>query len=605
MNGELMAVLKDNDLLDLLKKHLPATLQEKISLDERFKMSVRSIQTPRYIIPVFGVQGSGKSSLLNALLFEDIILPVDADETTCIPTEISYSDYELPQAQVVFKNGQREIIACSEIGLKAFVHQADNPDNKKDVDRILITMRHPLLKSGLVLVDLPGVGSITTANTNTTMSYIKETTGAIFLLRTVPPIVKSEAVFIQGIWPLMSNTFFIQNQWSDERIEEVEEGREHSLSVLKKIAESCKIPKDNLNIDIVNIDLSLKARIRKDETIPSKSGLPNFTEKLQIFAENWQQNVQNQIKNNLIELIKASQNEINYRLELNQKSAADHERELESARQEFEKELSDKKKSVSSCFEFMGKQKEKLNKIITEICRVSSENFRNAMRDVINEGVTGGSQLNQAFMDHHKEQLDEIFGKIQPDIIGVTQEIIERIDAIGSFSFNKIEVQQNANFNKQTNIHSIYQPVGTSTIGVGGMYGGAVLGTIIFPGIGTVIGGAIGGILGGLLGGWLCGKAKDYHLDQQRDTAKEQLFKMIENFKQETIKGYKKNLADYCEEIEKAINQWILSKENEYKDREDSIKADASKSDEEKQVIHIELNNDLGALEKYITLLNN
>ncbi len=37
----------------------------------------------------------------------------------------------------------------------------------------------------------------------------------------------------------------------------------------------------------------------------------------------------------------------------------------------------------------------------------------------------------------------------------------------------------------------------------GGMEGGAALGTLILPGVGTIIGGIVGGITGGLFGGWL------------------------------------------------------------------------------------------------------
>lgn len=37
----------------------------------------------------------------------------------------------------------------------------------------------------------------------------------------------------------------------------------------------------------------------------------------------------------------------------------------------------------------------------------------------------------------------------------------------------------------------------------GGMEGGAAIGTLVLPGVGTVVGGAVGGIAGALLGGWI------------------------------------------------------------------------------------------------------
>ena len=57
-------------------------------LEERFRKSVADLDSDECVIPVLGTQGAGKSSFLNAVLFGDIVLPVDADETTCIPTVV-------------------------------------------------------------------------------------------------------------------------------------------------------------------------------------------------------------------------------------------------------------------------------------------------------------------------------------------------------------------------------------------------------------------------------------------------------------------------------------------------------------------------------------
>ena len=83
---------------------------------ERFEKSAADLAANECLIPVLGTQGSGKSSFLNAILFGDIVLPVDADETTCIPTAVKYGDVASPEAYVVMSSGARQKVPCTERG---------------------------------------------------------------------------------------------------------------------------------------------------------------------------------------------------------------------------------------------------------------------------------------------------------------------------------------------------------------------------------------------------------------------------------------------------------------------------------------------------------
>ena len=71
---------------------------------------------------VIGCPGAGKSTFLNAVLFGDIILPVDADETTRIPTGVRYGENAKPEAFVVMSSGERRKVACID---------ADEPRSKR------------------------------------------------------------------------------------------------------------------------------------------------------------------------------------------------------------------------------------------------------------------------------------------------------------------------------------------------------------------------------------------------------------------------------------------------------------------------------------------
>ena len=74
-------------VFSLISKFLAVGGQEE--LQTRFTKALKDLNENQCRIPVLGLQGSGKSSFLNAVLFGDILLPVDAQETTCIPTENS------------------------------------------------------------------------------------------------------------------------------------------------------------------------------------------------------------------------------------------------------------------------------------------------------------------------------------------------------------------------------------------------------------------------------------------------------------------------------------------------------------------------------------
>jgi hypothetical protein len=284
MGNTILKLYKNDRLRKLISQYCLSVNQEA---DDWYTKSIKDLETKRYLIPVLGVQGSGKSSLLNSMLFNDIVLPVDAAETTCIPTEISFTDSDKPVAKVVFNDGRSEGILCERGTLAFYVHQEHNPGNQKGVSRIEIGIRHELLKDGLVLVDLPGIGSITKENQNTTMEYFKMSTGAIFLLRTVPPMTGQESVFIQLVWPLMSNAFFVQNQWADESAEEVTDGRDHSLSILKSIAKTIHFPSEDITIDTICIIKAMNAVCTDDAKKLEESQLHLFIEKLIDFSQQW------------------------------------------------------------------------------------------------------------------------------------------------------------------------------------------------------------------------------------------------------------------------------------------------------------------------------
>lgn len=233
------SVLENPRFLNLADKYLPiVTAQgERQSYESFLSHKVININKDEFLIPVLGVQGAGKSSFLNALLMDDLVLPVDVDETTCVPVEVRYSEEDCGKIDVYFSENAPPVSLSDPKEMEQYVHNNFNVGNEKNVSHIVIYKNNTILKNGVVFVDLPGVDSLTSRNGETTLKYIEKLSAAFFLLRTVPTITRSERIFLSTVWPKLTKAWFIQNQWNDESKKEVQQGMEYNVKKLNEIRE--------------------------------------------------------------------------------------------------------------------------------------------------------------------------------------------------------------------------------------------------------------------------------------------------------------------------------------------------------------------------------
>jgi hypothetical protein len=257
----------DSDTPDLLESYL------------------QKIKTPECYVAILGTQGSGKSSLLNALLFGDQVLPVEVEETTCIPTLIRrvYAG-EQRGAEIHYQDGHSENMPLTCEFLEKVVDNRYNPSNLMQVAYVVCRHNSPLLQEGFVFVDLPGVGSLTEKNEQATINFLRQTNVGIFMLRTVPPITNSEAGFIRVAWPMVQQSVFVQNLWARETEKELDEGMEHNEKVLQTIAEE-KQTKPPKEIIAVNIAMACEGIFKNQSDFIAQSGIDNLRETLRRYAQ--------------------------------------------------------------------------------------------------------------------------------------------------------------------------------------------------------------------------------------------------------------------------------------------------------------------------------
>ena len=142
----------------------------------------------------------GKSSLINALLEEWELLPVEMEVSTSTVYEVGYGD--TPEFTVVFNPmaaldaampgeevppRQEKKIDAAEIA--AYGTETGNPGNEKEVDFIRVQLPHPLLKDGVTLIDTPGIGGTYAQHDEITLRYAPNADAVCFVLDSVEAVV--------------------------------------------------------------------------------------------------------------------------------------------------------------------------------------------------------------------------------------------------------------------------------------------------------------------------------------------------------------------------------------------------------------------------------
>lgn len=555
----------DKKIQSALGKYLNAA-----DVDERFAKSVADLSSEECLIPVLGTQGAGKSSFLNAVLFGDILLPVDADETTCIPTAVRYGGNEDAEAFVVLSTGERRKVECSEKGLADYVHQEKNPGNEKGVSHIEIIVKNPLLKDGIVFVDLPGVGSITAANQKTTVEYLRKCAAAIFMLRTVPPITQSESVFIQGALPLMGRVFWVQNQWTDESADEVCEGRTHNYNVLKKIAESLKMPDSTIvQPDVVCVKKALDGRIRDDAKMVADSGVDEFRKRVVQFATDWRKDVFAGKKAQALALLSAGVGAGKEKVSQLEGDAAEERRKILEAKKTAEATLANNIKLTRQARDFLFERRRVLTELIRSECQKFVENLRNGVRQSIDAGLVGGEQLNHAFNDYVKQGNEELFQSIQPEFVETGTQLSQILSGLEACGGLKAACQlgvRGQTFSEKTKAHETYGSIGSVTGGIlAGVATGTSVGSAIGGPAGTVVGAAVGlvvGCAGSLLGAFFGNTARDVQVESQQETARGELFAAAEKLQKKAQTKYEAVVQGFVSEAESSIHDWLRSQKD-------------------------------------------
>jgi GTP-binding protein EngB required for normal cell division len=153
------------------------------------------LETTSFEIGVFGRVSSGKSSLLNYLL-EQNVLPVGVTPVTAVPLRIGFGNE--PEAIVEFADAKSQQIALEQ--LAEFSSEQQNPSNRKHVARIRISVPAKRLRDGVTFVDTPGLGSLATTGAEETVAYLPKCDLGIVLLDAGASLNHEDLVVVQSLY---------------------------------------------------------------------------------------------------------------------------------------------------------------------------------------------------------------------------------------------------------------------------------------------------------------------------------------------------------------------------------------------------------------------
>jgi|GEM_PF-6736877 len=604
----LVAALTSIELREALKRYAaPPTDPDTPPLAQRFEGFRKRIDAERFILPMTGVQGCGKSTLLNALLFREPVLPIDADETTCVPTEICHDPAPDGIATVEFQDDRIERVPATEEALTAYLHNARNPGNQLGVKRVILASDHPMLADGMVLVDLPGMGSLTSANLQTTREYLKAAIGVIFLLRTVPPLTRSEAVFVASIWSRLPLALFLQNRWSDETASEAEAGRGHNEEKLREIAARNRIPLgEGSTVQVVNAYAAWRAVLMDDPEGQIGSGLAAVSQRLATLGASWPRMVEASVCSALLGELDGALLVLCHREEDLASSADQIRQRIAEEARRFDGYLADleqRRASATTRNKVFAAESEEATR---EWASSTRKELRNVMRTKMRAGIVDGPRLTRALRDEEQGPLDEAFGTFQERSMKLVGDIQARFEDVGSWRARPRDTRKTVQLTERLKLEALLPNIVGAGAGIGGVWGGGVAGTKIGAAIGSaggppglVIGGIVGGVVGGFLGVWLGRKARDGVTSVRANAAWPAVKKAIDTFVDGTEADLRRQAGKIVHHLDEGLDAWLQAQQKRYAHEREQRLAVLSASREEREVQKARLHGDDAILRRY------
>lgn len=198
-----------------------------------FRRNMRLLGAGIFRVVVMGEINKGKSSFINALLGYRNLLPTGSDVTTSAIFKVRYGR-EVAYKVYFAEDSGRPALAIPAEQLALYGTEDGNPGNEKQVDFIEVCCPSPILKSGVVIIDTPGLGGTFRDHKKITYRYVPKADAVFFVTDSIDsPIGATEIEYLKDIGAITKHIYFVQTKTSAADWEALEARRANNLNILQ------------------------------------------------------------------------------------------------------------------------------------------------------------------------------------------------------------------------------------------------------------------------------------------------------------------------------------------------------------------------------------
>ena len=230
----------------------------------RLEAVLRSLEDPTIRVVVIGEFKQGKSSLVNALVGQEVC-PIDDDIATAVPTAVAYAEHHEAFAVLEHDDGTERREAIELESVRDWVTDTGTLADRPGLRRVELGVPSGRLRDGLVLVDMPGVGGVGSFHGAAALAEASRAHGVLFASEASQELTAPELRFLADAAGCCPNVALVKTKCDIHPAwrRSVERDREH-------LGEQANLVQ---GVSTVVFDHALKVRQGR---VVAESGLPGI-----------------------------------------------------------------------------------------------------------------------------------------------------------------------------------------------------------------------------------------------------------------------------------------------------------------------------------------
>ncbi|MBI3777565.1 MAG: dynamin family protein [Gammaproteobacteria bacterium] len=299
--------------------------------DLRVYELIETLQSDKLTVALVAEFSRGKTELLNAIFFSDYkqrLLPSSAGRTTMCPTELRWDEKDGPCVKLlpietrktaltiseykrtpvhwttqhilklssaeevrealseITKTKKVNVREAQELGLYDVRAQGGKPAANEMIEvpvwrHAIVNFPHPLLKQGLVVLDTPGLNALG-VEPELTLNTLANAQAILFVLAADAGVTKTDLdVWTNHVSSVKGNPHLVALNKIDILWDELHDEAAVAKSIARQIEETARVLHvDRKSVFPVSAQKGLLAKIKGDQALTDKSGLPALEHKL-------------------------------------------------------------------------------------------------------------------------------------------------------------------------------------------------------------------------------------------------------------------------------------------------------------------------------------